>query len=84
MVLPLVPLAGFASARVAAATRAEDKLVVFKAQAAGHAGTGISPPVGGTHRDEAVRTVAREALEWSTRGKLGRRFQVRVGSVLGQ
>lgn len=61
LVLPLVPLAGFASAGVAAATWAEDELVVLEAQAAGHAGTGIGPPVGGAHRDEAVRTVAGEA-----------------------
>lgn len=61
LVLPLVSLAGFGSARVAAATWAEDKLVVLEAQAAGYAGTGISPPVGGAHGDEAVRTVAGEA-----------------------
>lgn len=63
--LPLIPLAGFASARVAATTWAEHKLVILEAQAAGHAGTGIGPPVGGTHGDEAVRTVAGEALRWT-------------------
>lgn len=61
LVLPLVPLAGFAGARVAEATQAEDKLVVHEAQAAGHAGAGIGPPVGGAHGDEAVRTAAGEA-----------------------
>lgn len=60
LVLPLVPLAGFAGARVAEATQAEDKLVVLEAQAAGHAGAGIGPPVGGAHGDEAVRTAAGE------------------------
>lgn len=61
LLLPLVPLAGLASARVAEATHAEDKLVVLEAQTAGHAGAGVGPPVGGAHGDEAVRTVAGEA-----------------------
>lgn len=58
--LPLVPRAGLAGAGVSDAAHAEDKLLVLEAQAAGHAGTGVGPPVGGTHRNKAVRTVAQQ------------------------
>lgn len=69
--LPLVPRAGFAGAGFSDATHAEDKLMVLEAQTAGHAGAGIGPPVGGTHRNKAVRTVARQTCRERDQGSQG-------------
>lgn len=54
--LPLVSLAGFVGAGVTEAAQAEDKLMVLESHTASHTGTGIGPPIRGTHWDEAVRT----------------------------
>lgn len=69
--LPLVPGAGFAGAGVTHATHAEDKLVVLEAQTAGHTGAGVGPPIGGTHRNKAVRTVTRQTCRDRGQGSQG-------------
>lgn len=56
-IIPLVSLAGFTGAGVADTAQAKDKLVVLESQTASNTGTGIGPPVRGTHWDEAVRTI---------------------------
>ncbi len=62
--LPLVSLTGFIGAGVTEAAQAEDKLMVLESHTASHTGTGIGPPIRGTHWDEAV---------WTTTGKTWRR-----------
>lgn len=75
--LPLVPLAGFIITGVTEAAQAEGKLVVLESHTASHTGTGIGPPVRGTHRDKAVRTTTGKTWR-RTWGEAGREMTVRM------
>lgn len=76
LIIPLVPLAGFAGTGVTDTTQAKDKLMVLESQTASHTGTGIGPPIRGTHWNEAVRTTTGKTCRRT--GEAGREVTTRM------